>query len=339
MDILLTGSVAYDYLMTFPGSFAEQILPERLSSISLSFLVDSMSKVRGGIAPNIAYTMALLGERPRVMATVGDDFQDYREWLESKGVDTTLMRVIPGEFTASFFATTDRGSAQIASFYPGAMGHSATQSLKDLRKKPDLVVVSPSAPEAMMKFPAECRELGIPYLYDPSQQVLRLEGSELARDMEGAAFLFCNDYEFGLISKKTGRDLQQILRHVKVLVITRGKVGADLYTDGDEVFIPTVPERQIVDPTGVGDAFRGGFLAGYSRGWDWKLCGEIGSLAAVYCLECRGPQSHEFTHKEFVERFRRHFDDQGKLDDLLKSPAKKTPRRSRTAGRPGKSRK
>jgi adenosine kinase len=317
MDILLTGSVAYDYLMTFPGLFSEQILPERLNSISLSFLVDSMAKARGGIAPNIAYTMTLLGEKPRVMATVGEDFGEYRAWLEAKGVDTSLMKVIPGEFTASFFATTDRASAQIASFYPGAMGHSASQSLKELRKRPDLVVVSPSAPDAMMKFPAESRELGIPYLYDPSQQVLRLEGAELARDMEGAAFLFCNDYEFGLISKKTGRDIKEILMHVKVLVVTRGKDGANLYTDGQEVFIPTVPEREIVDPTGVGDAFRGGFLAGYSHGWDWKLCGEVGALAAVYCLECRGPQCHSFTRAEFVERFRRHFDDMRRLDEIL----------------------
>jgi adenosine kinase len=318
MDILLTGSVAYDYLMTFPGLFKEQILPERLASISLSFLVDSMSKQRGGIAPNIAYTMALLGEKPRVMATVGEDFEDYRKWLDAKGVDTTLMKVVPGLFTASFFATTDQASAQIASFYPGAMGHSATQSIKDLDKKPDLVIVSPSAPDAMMKFPAECRELGIKYLYDPSQQVLRLEGSELARDMEGAYFLFCNDYEFGLISKKTGWELDQILKHVEVLVVTRGKDGANLYTNGQEVFIPTVPEEEIVDPTGVGDAFRGGFLMGYSHGFDWTLCGEVGSLAAVYCLEQRGPQSHSYTKKEFVERFRKHFDDKGKLDELLK---------------------
>ncbi len=318
MDILLTGSVAYDYLMTFPGHFKEQILPTRLESISLSFLVDSMSKQRGGIAPNIAYTMALLGRKPRVMATVGEDFEEYRAWLESKGVDTSLMKVIPGLFTASFFATTDHASAQIASFYPGAMAHSATQSIKELDKKPDLVVVSPSAPDAMMKFPAECRELGIPYLYDPSQQILRLEGGELARDMEGAEFLFCNDYEFGLISKKTGWSLDQILEHVKVLVITRGKDGADLYTDGISVHIPTVPEDKIVDPTGVGDAFRGGFLAGYSHGFDWKLCGEIGSLAAVYCLEQMGPQNHAYSREEFVKRFRKHFDDEGKLDVLLK---------------------
>lgn len=318
MDILLTGSVAYDYLMTFPGLFHEQILPERLSSISLSFLVESMSKQRGGIAPNIAYSMALLGHKPRVMATVGEDFGDYRAWLDSKGVDTSLMQVIPGLFTASFFATTDQASAQIASFYPGAMGESARQSIKELEKKPDLVIVSPSAPDAMMKFPAECRELGIKYLYDPSQQVLRLEGNELARDMEGAYFLFCNDYEFGLISKKTNWSLDQILEHVKVLVITRGKDGADLYVGGESVHIPTVPEDEIVDPTGVGDAFRGGFLVGYSHGFDWKLCGEIGSLAAVYCLEQRGTQSHSYTREEFVARFRKHFDDGGKLDVFLK---------------------
>ena len=318
MDILLTGSVAYDYLMTFPGLFKEQILPERLASISLSFLVDSMSKQRGGVAPNIAYTMALLGEKPRIMATVGEDFEDYRKWLESKGVDTKLMQVVPGLYTASFFATTDQDSAQIASFYPGAMGVASSQSLKDLQNKPDLVIVSPNAPDAMMKFPAECRELGIDYLYDPSQQVPRLEGSELVRDMDGAKFLLCNDYEFGLISKKTGWDQKQMLRHVKVVVVTRGKDGADLYTDGQEVFIPTVPEEEIVDPTGVGDAFRGGFLMGYSRGFDWKLCGEIGSLAAVYCLEQRGPQSHSYTRQEFIARFRKHFDDGGKLNQIIR---------------------
>ncbi len=317
MDTLLTGSVAYDYLMTFPGLFKEQILPERLEKISLSFLVDSMSKQRGGVAPNIAYTLALLGERPRVMATVGEDFGDYRQWLEKSGVDTSLMEVVPGLFTASFFATTDRSNAQIASFYPGAMGVASKQSLYTLQNRPDLVIVSPNAPDAMTKFAAECRELRIPYLYDPSQQILRLEGPELARDMEGAYFLFVNDYEFGLISKKTGWDLKQILQHVKVVVVTRGKDGANLYTGNEDHFIPTVPERQIVDPTGVGDAFRGGFLAAYAHGWDWVLCGQVGSLAAVYCLEQQGTQNHHYTPVEFITRFREHFDDQGKLDELL----------------------
>jgi len=314
MDILLTGSVAFDYLMTFPGLFKEQILPERLEKISLSFLVDSMSRQRGGISPNIGYTMALLGERPRVMATVGEDFAEYRQWLESKGVDTSLMQVVPGLFTASFFATTDRSNAQIASFYPGAMGVAAQQSLQDIEKCPDLVVISPNAPDAMTKFAAECRELHIPYLYDPSQQVLRLEGSELIRDMDGAYFLFVNDYEFELVSKKTGFDLAQMLQHIHVIVVTRGKDGSSVYADGKEYNIPVVPEVSIVDPTGVGDAFRAGFLAGYAHDWNWQLCGQIGSLAATYCLEQKGTQNHSFTLREFVQRFRKHFDDKGSLD-------------------------
>ena len=318
MDILISGSVAYDYLMTFPGLFKEQILPERLESISLSFLVDSMTRQRGGIAPNIAYTLALLGEQPRLFATVGEDFEDYRAWLEKFGVNTEYAKVIPGKFTASFFATTDRANAQIATFYPGAMGDAASLSLTDVKKRPDLVVVSPTDPVAMMKHAAESRELGIPYLYDPSQQVLRLDGKEIARDMEGAHFLFVNDYEFGLISKKTGLDLKGMLKHVDVIVITKGAEGAIIYTDGNEVVIPVVPEDRIIDPTGVGDAFRGGFLAAYAHGWDWSLCGQVGSLAAVYVLEQNGTQNHHYSCQEFVERFRKHYDDGGRLDALLK---------------------
>jgi len=318
MDILISGSVAYDYLMTFPGLFKEQILPERLESISLSFLVDSMTRQRGGIAPNIAYTLALLGEQPRLFATVGEDFEDYRAWLEKFGVNTEYAKVIPGKFTASFFATTDRANAQIATFYPGAMGDAASLSLTDVKKRPDLVVVSPTDPVAMMKHAAESRELGIPYLYDPSQQVLRLDGKEIARDMEGAHFLFVNDYEYGLISKKTGLDLRGMLKHVDVIVITKGAEGAIIYTEGNEVVIPVVPEDRIIDPTGVGDAFRGGFLAAYAHGWDWSLCGQVGSLAAVYVLEQNGTQNHHYSRQEFVERFRKHYDDGGRLDALLK---------------------
>lgn len=316
MNILLTGSVAYDYLMTFPGIFKDQILPERLESISLSFLVDSMSRQRGGVAPNIAYTLALLGGNPILMATVGEDFADYRDWLESKGVDTSLAKVIPGVFTASFFATTDQTNAQIASFFPGAMAHAADQSLKNLEEKPNLVVVSPNAPEAMKNFAAECRELNLPYLYDPSQQILRLSGEEILRDMQGAHFLFVNDYEFGLICKKTNLEPDQILKIIDVIVVTRGSEGSSIYSGGREIRIPIVPATEIVDPTGVGDAFRGGFLAGFSKGWDWEMCAKMGALAATYCLEKKGPQNHNFTREEYTSRFRKHFDDQGKLDQL-----------------------
>jgi len=317
MDILLTGSVAYDYLMTFPGLFKEQILPERLESISLSFLVNSMSRQRGGIAPNIAYTLAMLGEEPYLMATVGEDFSDYRDWLESKGIDTSNVQVIPGVFTASFFATTDQANAQIASFYPGAMAYAAEQSLKTLEEKPDLVVVSPNDPEAMKNFAAECRTLGIPYLYDPSQQILRLSGEEILRDMEGAHFLFVNDYESGLINKKTGLSLDEILNIVNIVVVTRGDKGTSIYAEGKELNLPVVPPTQIVDPTGVGDAFRGGFLAGYSKGWNWEICGKMGALAATFCLEKKGTQNHSFSRDEFVSRFRKHFNDDGLLDDLV----------------------
>ncbi len=314
--IIITGSVAYDYLMTFPGYFKEQILPDRLESISLSFLVDSMTRQRGGTAPNIAYTLALLGGSPKLMATVGEDFVEYRAWLERSGVDTSLARVVPGKFTASFFATTDRANAQIASFYPGAMAHAAELSFKEM-PKPDLVVISPNDPGAMTAYAAECRQLGIPYLYDPSQQVLRLSGEELTRDMQGAHFLFVNDYEYGLIEKKTGLDLAGILKMVQVLVVTRGEKGASIYAEGQEIQVPVYPPERILDPTGVGDAFRGGFLAGWQRGFGWQLCGQMGALAATYCLEQTGTQNHTYTRSEFVQRFRQVFDDGGKLDVLL----------------------
>ena len=320
MRILLTGSVAYDYLMTFPGYFKDHLLPDRLAQVSLSFLVDSMTRQRGGIAPNIAYTLALLGGRPAVMATVGEDFEEYRAWLDAHGVDTSVMRVIPGVFTASFFATTDRANAQIATFSPGAMGHAAVQSLRDLDDRPDLVVISPNAPDAMQKFIRECKEMSLRYVYDPSQQLARVSAGEVLEGVDGAWGLMVNDYEFGLVEKMTGWGEAEILRHVKVLVVTRGEQGATIYAEGMRVDVPAVPEVRIADPTGVGDAFRGGFLRGVASGWPWDVCGRVGALAATYCLEQTGPQNHHYTRAEFVARFRRHFDDNGLLDELLTSP-------------------
>jgi len=305
--------------MTFPGKFHEQILPERLESISLSFLVNSMSRQRGGVAPNIAYTLALLGEQPYLMATVGEDFLDYRDWLESKGIDTSMTEVIPGEFTASFFATTDQLNAQIASFYPGAMAYAAKQSLKNLIENPDFVIISPNDPEAMKNFASECRELNIPYLYDPSQQILRLFGEEILRDMEGAYFLFVNDYELGLILKKTSLRMEEILDKVNIVVVTKGEKGSTIYADDRIIETPVVVPDIIVDPTGVGDAFRGGFMAGFSKGWDWETCGKVGALAATYCLEQKGTQNHTYTPEEFVNRYRKNFKDNGLLDSLMES--------------------
>jgi adenosine kinase len=277
MDIVLTGSVAFDYLMKFPGYFRDHILPERLESISLSFLVESMVVHRGGIAPNIAYTLALLGNHPRVMATVGQDFESYGAWLESKGVDTSLVKVIPGIFTASFFVNTDKSNAQIASFYPGAMGYASQLTFRGMPNKPDLVVISPNDPAAMNAYVVECRELGIPYIYDPSQQIVRLNAADVRQGIEGARALFVNEYEFALIQKMTGLNEADICKTCRFLVVTCGENGANIYVGEEKTHIPIVPPRQIADPTGVGDAFRGGFLTGYAHGLDWETCGQMGA--------------------------------------------------------------
>ncbi len=325
MDIVCTGSIAFDYLMTFPGYFRDHLLPERLEKVSLSFLVDSMVRQRGGTAPNIAYTLALLGAHPRLVGTVGEDFEEYRAWLESKGIDTAEVRVIPGEYTASFFANTDRANAQIASFYPGAMAHAGEISINVLSGgRPDLVIISPNDPGAMIQYTRECMEAGIPYLYDPSQQVVRYEGRELREGVEGAQSVFLNDYEFGLVQKKTGLSLAEILRHVQYLVVTCGEKGAEVYAQDQKFEIPVVPPDRILDPTGVGDAFRGGFLTGYRMGWDWETCGKMGALAATYCLEERGTLNHHYSPVEFIQRFRRHFDDGGLLDGLLTQKMEET---------------
>jgi adenosine kinase len=320
MSIVCTGSIAYDYLMTFPGYFRDHIIPDRLDSISLSFLVDSMVRQRGGIAPNIAYSLALLGDRPMVLGTVGVDFEDYRVWLEKQNIDTTYVRVIPEIFTASFFANTDLANAQISSFYTGAMAHAASISLREVGPAhPELVIISANDPAAMDKLVSECGEMSIPYLYDPGQQVVRSDPAELKRGVLGANSIFVNDYEFSLLQKHTHLTPAEMLARVDYMVVTRGEHGATIFTNGDEVHVPVVPPLEILDPTGVGDAFRGGFVRGVCLGLDWLICGQMGALAATYCLEQRGTQNHRYTIHEFITRFRQHFDDQGALEALLQN--------------------
>src|SRR6266566_8297009 len=198
MNIVVTGSIAYDYLMSFPGKFTEHFLPEHMHRVSLSFLVDTMDKRRGGCAPNIAYTLALLGERPMLMATAGQDFGDYRRWLDAAGVDTSLVLQVPGKFTASFFCSTDAANNQIASFYTGAMANAAELSFRTAGPV-DLVIISPNDPAAMTQYAAECRTLGIPYIFDPGQQCARMSGEELREGITGAHLVISNDYEFELI--------------------------------------------------------------------------------------------------------------------------------------------
>lgn len=318
MAIVITGSIAFDYLMTFPGYFRQNIIPDKLDKISLSFLVDNMTRQRGGCAPNIAYSMALLGERPKVLATAGIDFNEYRDWLESKGIDTTYIREIPEKYTASFFVNTDLENNQIASFYSGAMANAAEVSIADVRSgDADFVVISPNSPDAMKKYSEECIQLGIPYLFDPSQQVARNPHEDLKAGVEGAHAVFCNEYEFELLQNHTGLSSKKIEQLVRLLVITKGENGATIKSDGKEYQIPCVPETRVADPTGVGDAFRGGFLRGYRLGLDLQTCGQMGSLSATYCLEQKGPTNYSFTPLEYIKRYREYFDDKGVLDILI----------------------
>jgi len=316
MNLVLTGSIAFDYLMTFPGYFSEHLLPEQLDKVSLSFLVDSLTRRRGGIAVNIAYTLALLGERPKVMATVGEDFEEARAWLEEHGVDTSAIKVIPGKTTASFFVTTDRSQAQIGTFFTGAMAYATQLSFTHLAQRPDLVMISPNDPQAMVIYTQECRQLGIPYFYDPSQQIIRLNREDLRQGIEGCQALFSNDYEFSMIEEKTGLSLDAIRASVDFLIVTRGEGGTDLYTDHGKVHIPVIKPHSIADPTGVGDAFRGGFLKGYMNGLHLERCVQMGTLAATYCLEADGSMGHSYNLEQFKSRFREHHDDQGELDQL-----------------------
>ena len=287
MRIIVTGSIAYDYLMSFPGSFSEHLLPDHLQRVSLSFLVDSMDKRRGGCAPNIAYTLALLGERPRLMATAGQDFDDYRQWLESAGVDTALVRQVPGKFTASFFCSTDRDGNQIASFYTGAMAHAGELAFAAAGPC-DLTIISPNDPGAMVQYARECRELGIKYIYDPSQQVARMGGDDITSGVVGAHIVICNDYEYQIIREKTGMDAAAMLDHAAAVVVTKGEKGAAITLRDRTIEVPAVVPQAVVDPTGVGDAFRGGFMKGLAIGADYEVCGRMGSVAATYALEHMG---------------------------------------------------
>jgi len=318
MSIVCTGSIAYDYLMSFPGYFKDHILPEHLESISLSFLVDTMVKQKGGTAPNIAYSLALLGEKPVLLGTVGQDFEDYRSWLEKNNVDTSHVKVIDGEFTASFFANTDMSNAQICSFYTGAMAYACDLSLNELLpESPSMVIISPNDPGAMNCMVNECIELKIPYLYDPSQQIVRLDSEELIRGVKGAQSIFINEYEFELIQKHTGMSAQEIKDSVEFLVVTCGEKGAQIFTDNQMYSIPVVEPEQIKDPTGVGDAFRAGFIRGYRLELSWETCGQMGALAATYCLEQSGTQNHSYTVKEFVSRYMKVFTTDDSINKLL----------------------
>lgn len=314
LSVVLTGSIAYDYIMSFPGYFKDHILPDKINDLSVSFLVDSMKKQRGGIATNIAYTLSLLGERPKIMATVGEDFDDYRRWLELHFIDTSAIIAIPDEFTASFFVSTDKQQNQIASFYTGAMAHAHLVSFKDhVNGGIELAVISPNDPRAMVQYVAECKELGIPYIYDVSQQIIRLDAGELVEGCRGSKMIMVNDYELEMLKNKTGWNDEQVSGCTETLIVTYGENGSKIFNGGRMCEIPAAKLRHLGEPTGAGDAYRAGILKGVMHNFSWEFTGRLGSLAATYVLEEYGTQSHRYDLSEFKARFEQEF---GQWDEL-----------------------
>jgi adenosine kinase len=306
MKIVVTGSIAFDYLMSFPGRFTEHLLPEHVHRVSLSFLVDTMDKRRGGCAPNIAYTLALLGERPLLMATAGEDFGEYRQWLEAAGIDTTHTRQIDGKFCASFFCSTDVENNQIASFYTGAMADAGQLSFRSVRDA-GLAIIAPNDPGAMVQYAEECRTIGIPFIFDPGQQCARMSGDDLRDGITGATMVIANDYELELLRQKTGLGEPDILKLAEALIITKGEAGSTVMTRDRVVDVAAVPPHRIVDPTGVGDAYRGGLIKGMALKLPYETCAQLGSVAAAYVLEHLGSLSHSYTWDEFKRRYQEYF--------------------------------
>jgi len=306
VTIAVTGSIATDHLMRFPGRFAEQLLADQLAHISLSFLVDDLVIRRGGVGGNIAYAMGVLGGSPLLVGAAGADFAEYRTWLESNGVDCSGVRVSDSAYTARFVCTTDEDMAQIASFYPGAMSEARDIELAAVAESAggvDLVLVGANDPDAMLRHTDECRQLGISFAADPSQQLARLSGDDAKKLIDGAKYLFTNEYEWGLLQQKTGLSEEEIRAQVGLRVTTLGAKGVEIVdADGNWVRVGVVPERGKVDPTGVGDAFRAGFLLAHSAGLSLERSAQLGSLVAVYVLETVGTQEWSFQRDDAIKR-------------------------------------
>ena len=307
MRIAITGSIATDHLMTFPGRFVEQFIPDKMDRVSLSFLVDGLEIRRGGVAANIAFGLGVLGLDPLLVGAVGADFAPYRNWLTQHGVDCSAVRESATRHTARFVCTTDIDGNQIASFYPGAMSEDADIRLAPLAGQAgglDLVLIGASDPGAMLAHTQECRDLGIPFAADLSQQLPRLGTDEVCALVDGSAYLFCNEYEEALIERKSGRTAAQILDNVGVRITTLGPAGAKIERAGEApVLVGPVPETRKADPTGTGDAFRSGFLAAVAWGLSLERAAQLGNMLAVHVLETVGPQEYELKPGALAERF------------------------------------
>lgn len=304
MDIIVTGSLGYDYIMDFPGRFADRIMPEKIHALSLSFLVDTLSKQFGGTGANIAYTLKLLGVEPQVLACAGGDFDEYRTHLHAHGISTYGITIHKKEKTSSYFVITDQDDNQIGSFYVGAMKHASRLSIPP---GDHFVVIAPNDPKAMVRYVRECRDYELPYLYDPAFQIGMFSPDELKTGIEGAALLIGNDYEIALIEDRLGITHEELIVMVPAVITTLGAKGSIIETRKEAIHVKPAKPRNTCDPTGAGDAYRAGFLAGYRRGYDLATCGQMGSTAAAYTVETYGTQTHTFTKEEFIARYKENF--------------------------------
>ncbi len=302
MNIILSGSLAYDRIMDFPGKFSDHILPEKIHILNVAFQVDGVKVKFGGTAGNIAYALTLLGERPLVSATIGHDYHQYFAWLAKNAISAQNIKIIADDFTASAYITTDRLNNQITGFHPGAMKYSSALDFDRLDSADTLVVVSPGNLEDMINYPQQCKARGIDYIFDPGQSLPMLGAADLVQTIEGCRILICNDYEMDLILKKTGLRRESLLNLTGTLIVTRGELGSQVFTREGELTIPAIRPAKVLDPTGAGDSYRGGLIAGLARGLGLERAARMGSACASFCLECYGTQDYHFSLHEFNQR-------------------------------------
>jgi adenosine kinase len=298
---LICGSIAFDTIMVFGDRFANHILPDKIHMLNVSFLVPQLRREFGGCAGNIAYNLQLLGDSGLPMATVGRDFGPYREWMTQAGVSTEHVRVIDSELTAQAFITTDLDDNQITAFHPGAMQHSHANRVGDARGVV-IGIVAPDGRDGMLEHAAQFAAAGTPFVFDPGQGLPLFGGEELQRFVKQARWLAVNEYEWQLLQQKTGWDRAEVLEHVEALIVTRGAAGSVIHTRAGDLAIPDAPARELVDPTGCGDAYRAGILHGLLHGLGWRATGHIAALMGAIKIESRGTQNHRFTREEFRQR-------------------------------------
>ena len=305
--MVCTGSIAYDYILSFKGRFKDHILADKTHILNLSFLVDDLRKRRGGVAGNYAYNLSLLGYPAAVLATAGSDAAEYRDWLVARGIDCQGLRLLDDEITATGFTTTDMDDNQLTGYYGGAMLRASMLGVDDATPGAEALIVGPNDPAAMIRLVRECRERGLPFVFDPAHQLPRLSGDEVAEGSRGAWILIGNDYELQLITERTGNDMTALLKLAEIVVTTLGRLGSRVDTRHGSVEIPPAPSRREADPTGAGDAYRAGLVAGLLRGLSLEDSGRVASLAATYVVEQVGTVEHSYTAVEFSERYREAF--------------------------------